>query len=122
MGEVFQRDGTTLFTRLPISFTTAALGGEVELPGIDGKRHVVPIRPGSQSGKQVPIRGAGMPAMNGRGLGDLMVEIQVRTPEKLSAQQKEILRQFQATETGEECPEIKGFFDRVKGVWEDLTK
>ena len=119
---VFERDGTTLYTRLPISFTTAALGGAVDLPGIDGKRHAVPIRAGSQSGKQVPIRGAGMPALNGRGVGDLMVEIQVRTPEKLSAQQKEILRQFQATETGDECPEIKGFFERVKGVWEDLTK
>ena len=119
---VFERDGTTLFTRLPISFTTAALGGEVELPGIDGKRHVVTIRAGSQSGRQVPIRGAGMPAMNGRGVGDLMVEIQVRTPEKLTAAQKDILRQFQATETGDECPEIKGFFDRVKGAWDDLTK
>ena len=119
---VFQREGTTLFTRLPITFTTAALGGEVDLPGIDGKRHVVPIRAGTQSGRQVPIRGAGMPSLNGRGLGDLMVEIQVRTPEKLSAQQKDLLRQLQATESGDECPEIKGFFDRVKGVWEDLTK
>ena len=119
---VFERDGTTLFTRLPISFTTAALGGEIDIPGLDGKKHVVTIRPGSQSGKQVPIRGAGMPALNARGVGDMMVEVQVHTPEKLTAQQKEILRQFQATETGDECPEIKGFFDRVKGVWEDLTK
>ena len=119
---VFERDGTTLFTRLPISFTTAALGGNIDIPGLDGKKHVVTIRPGSQSGKQVPIRGAGMPALNARGVGDMMVEVQVHTPEKLTAQQKEILRQFQATETGDECPEIKGFFDRVKGVWEDLTK
>ena len=119
---VFERDGTTLFTRLPISFTTAALGGNIDIPGLDGKKHVVTIRPGSQSGKQVPIRGAGMPALNARGVGDMMVEVQVRTPEKLTAQQKEILRQFQATETGDECPEIKGFIKRVKGVWEDLTK
>ena len=103
---VFERDGTTLHTRLPISFTTAALGGEIAIPGIDGARHMVTIRPGSQSGKQVPIRSAGMPALNARGVGDMMVEVQVRTPEKLTAQQKELLRQFQATETGDECPEI----------------
>ena len=119
---LFDREGTTLHTRLPISFTTAALGGEIALPGLDGTKHLVTIRPGCQTGRQVPIRGAGMPALNGRGVGDLLVEIQVKTPEKLSAQQKELLRQFQATETGDECPEIKGFFDRVKGLWEDLTK
>jgi molecular chaperone DnaJ len=119
---VFEREGTTLFTRVPLSFTTAALGGEIEIPGIDGKRHLVVVRAGIQSGKQLPIRGAGMPPLNARGQGDMMVEIQVKTPEKLTVQQKDLLRQLQATETGEENAEIKGFFDRIKGVWEDLTK
>ncbi|OYW16498.1 MAG: molecular chaperone DnaJ [Novosphingobium sp. 12-64-8] len=119
---VFERDGTTLLTRAPISFTVAALGGEIEIPGLDGERHAIAIPAGIQSGKQLRKRGAGMPVLQGRGIGDLVVEIQVETPMKLSARQKEILREFQATETGEECPQSKGFFDRIKHVWSDLTE
>ena len=118
---VFERDGTTLLTRVPISFTTAALGGEIELPGIDGERHTVPIPAGIQSGKQLRRRGAGMPVLQGRGRGDLVLEITVETPTKLTARQKELLRELQETETGEECPESKGFFDKLKEAWNDLT-
>ena len=118
---VFERDGTTLLTRVPISFTTAALGGEIELPGIDGERHTVPIPAGIQSGKQLRRRGAGMPVLQGRGRGDLVMEIMVETPTKLTARQKELLRELQETETGEECPESKGFFDKLKDAWNDLT-
>lgn len=118
---VFERDGTTLLTRVPISFTTAALGGEIELPGIDGERHTVPIPAGIQSGKQLRRRGAGMPVLQGRGRGDLVMEILVETPTKLSARQKELLRELQETETGEECPQSKGFFDKLKEAWNDLT-
>ncbi|MFN9377633.1 MAG: molecular chaperone DnaJ, partial [Novosphingobium sp.] len=84
---VFERDGTTLITRVPITFTTAALGGEIELPGIDGERHTVPIPAGIQSGKQLRRRGAGMPVLQGRGRGDLVMEITVETPTKLTARQ-----------------------------------
>ena len=119
---VFEREGTTLMTRAPISFTTAALGGEIEIPGLDGQRHTVEIPAGIQSGKQLRKRGAGMPVLQGRGAGDLVIEIQVETPTKLSARQKEILREFQATETGEECPQSKGFFERIKDAWTDLTE
>ncbi|MEY4672187.1 MAG: molecular chaperone DnaJ, partial [Pseudomonadota bacterium] len=119
---VFERDGTTLLTRVPISFTTAALGGEIELPGIDGERHTVPIPAGIQSGKQLRRRGAGMPVLQGRGRGDLVMEIMVETPTKLTARQKELLRELQETETGEECPESKGFFDKLKEAWNDLTE
>ena len=119
---MFEREGTTLLTRCPISFATAALGGEVEIPGMDGRVHVIEIPAGIQSGKQLRKRGAGMPVLQGRGVGDLVVEIQVETPSKLSARQKELLREFQATETGEECPQSKGFFDRIKDVWTDLTE
>lgn len=118
---VFERDGTTLLTRVPITFTTAALGGEIELPGIDGERHTVPIPAGIQSGKQLRRRGAGMPVLQGRGRGDLVMEITVETPTKLTARQKELLRELQATETGDECPESKGFFDKLKEAWNDLT-
>jgi len=118
---VFERDGTTLLTRAPISFTTAALGGEIEIPGLDGSRHAIEIPAGIQSGKQLRKRGAGMPVLQGRGSGDLVVEIQVETPTKLSARQRELLREFQSTETGEECPQSKGFFERIKDAWTDLT-
>jgi molecular chaperone DnaJ len=118
---VFDRDGTTLLTRAPISFTTAALGGQIEIPGMDGQKHQIDIPAGIQTGKQLRKRGAGMPVLNGRGMGDLVVEVAVETPTKLSARQKELLREFQASETGEECPEVKGFFDRLKEVWTDLT-
>lgn len=119
---VFERDGTTLITRVPISFTTAALGGEIEIPGLDGTRNAIVIPAGIQSGKQLRKRGAGMPVLQGRGRGDMVIEIAVETPTKLSARQKELLRELQATETGEECPQSKGFFDRVKDAWNDLTE
>lgn len=120
--KVFEREGTTLLTRCPISFTTAALGGEIEIPGLDGRVHAIEIPAGIQSGKQLRKRGAGMPVLQGRGVGDLVVEIHVETPSKLSSRQKEILREFQATETGEECPQSKGFFERIKDAWTDLTE
>ena len=118
---VFERDGTSLFTRVPISFTKAALGGEVEIAGIDGERHTIDILAGIQSGKQLRKRGAGMPVLQGRGRGDLVIEVIVETPTKLTARQKELLRELQATETGEECPESKGFLDKMKEAWNDLT-
>jgi chaperone protein DnaJ len=119
---VFERDGTTLLTRVPISFTTAALGGEIAIPGLDGARHAISIPAGIQTGKQLRQRGAGMPVLQGRGKGDLVIEIMVETPTKLTARQKELLRELQATETGEECPQSRGFFDRIKDAWTDLTE
>jgi molecular chaperone DnaJ len=120
--KVFERDGTTLITRVPISFTTAALGGEIEIPGLDGTRHEINIPAGIQSGKQLRKRGAGMPVLQGRGQGDMVVEIVVETPTRLTARQKELLRELKETETGEECPESKGFFERLKDAWNDLTE
>jgi molecular chaperone DnaJ len=114
---MFEREGTTLISRVPISFTRAALGGEVQLPGIDGERLTVDIPAGIQSGKQLRKRGAGMPVLQGRGRGDLVIEVLVETPTKLTARQKELLCELQATETGEECPQSKGFFERIKDAW-----
>ena len=119
---MFERDGTTLITRVPITFTTAALGGSIEIPGLDGARHKIDIPAGIQSGKQLRKRGAGMPVLQGRGTGDLVIEIVVETPTKLTARQKELLCELQATETGEECPQSKGFFERIKEAWSDLTE
>lgn len=114
---VFEREGTTLATRIPVSFTTAALGGYVEIPDLDGSTNKLEIPVGIQSGKQLRIRGAGMPVLQGRGRGDLVVEIAVETPTKLSRRQKEILEEFKATETGDECPESRGFFNKLKDVF-----
>jgi len=114
---VFEREGTTLATRVPVTFTTAALGGYVEIPDLDGSTNRLDIPAGIQSGKQLRIRGAGMPVLQGRGRGDLVVEIVVETPTKLSRRQKEILEEFKATETGDECPESRGFFNKIKDAF-----
>ncbi len=118
---IFEREGTTLFARAPISFTTAALGGTIEIPGLDGVRNDIRIPPGIQSGKQLRQRGAGMPVLNGRGTGDLVVQVEVETPTKLSARQKALLEEFRATETGAECPKSTGFFDKLRSVFDDIV-
>ena len=118
---IFQRDGTTLFCRAPISITTAALGGSITVPGLDRVGHEIRIPAGIQSGKQLRQKGAGMPVLNGRGTGDLVVQIDVETPTKLTARQRELLEQFRETETGEESPQSAGFFSKLKDMWDDLT-
>jgi molecular chaperone DnaJ len=120
--KLFQRDGTTLFARAPISFSTAALGGTITVPGLDRVGHEIRIPAGIQSGKQIRQRGAGMPVLNGRGTGDMVVQIEVETPTKLTAKQKELLEQFRATETGAESPQSEGFFAKLKDMWDDLTE
>ncbi|MFN3451357.1 MAG: molecular chaperone DnaJ, partial [Sphingorhabdus sp.] len=70
---------------------------------------------------QLRQRGAGMPVLQGRGRGDMVIQIDVETPSKLSARQKEILREFRETETGEECPQSTGFFDKLKGIWDGIA-
>ena len=115
--EVFQRQGTTLLAQVPVSFSTAALGGSIELPGLDGEVHEVKIPVGVQSGQQINRRGAGMPVLQGRGHGDLVVEIVVETPTKLTARQKELLAEFRELETDRQCPQSHGFFGKLKGLW-----
>jgi molecular chaperone DnaJ len=115
--DFFEREGTTLATRLPVSFTTAALGGSVDIPDLDGSTNTIDIPAGMQSGKQLRVRGAGMPVLQGRGRGDLVVEVMVETPTKLTRKQKEILQQFRETETGEECPESRSFLTKLKDAF-----
>ena len=118
---IYQRDGTTLFVRCPVSITTAALGGTIEVPGLDRPAHEIRIPAGIQSGKQLRQRGAGMPVLNGRGHGDMVVQIDVETPTKLNAKQRELLEEFRKTETGEECPQSSGFFTKLRSMWDELT-
>ena len=114
---VFQRDGSTLFAQVPISFTTAALGGVLNVPGLDRESHEFRIPAGIQSGKQLRKRGAGMPVLNSRGNGDLVIQVEVETPTRLTAKQKELLEAFRETETGEECPQSEGFFGKIKDMF-----
>jgi molecular chaperone DnaJ len=115
---VFQREGTTLFVRCPVSITTAALGGSIEVPGLDRQKHGIQIPAGIQSGKQLRQRGAGMPAVNGRGFGDMVIQVEVETPTKLSSRQKELLEEFRKTETGSESPASQSFFGKLKAMFD----
>ena len=113
---LYSREGTTLIAECPVSFTAAALGGSITVPGIDGEKIEVKIPAGIQSGETLRLRGKGMAVLNARGRGDLVARILVETPTRLSAKQKELLCKFRETETGEECPASKSFFARIKDV------
>jgi molecular chaperone DnaJ len=116
---IFERDGQNLYCRIPVSIATAALGGEIEAPTLDGGRTRVKVPAGVQSGKQLRLRGKGMPALRGTGAGDLYIELAVETPVNLSARQRELLREFD-TAGKDNNPESQDFFSRVKGFWEGM--
>ncbi len=111
--EFLQRDGDHLICRLPISFTQAALGSQVEVPTLTGTS---PLRipPGTQHGAVFQLQGKGLPNLRGGRSGDEIVQVLVEIPKKLTKAQEELLRKFAATEDKTVLPESKGFFDRVK--------
>jgi molecular chaperone DnaJ len=115
---IFQRDGHDLYCRAPVSFVTASLGGDIEVPTVDGGRAKVAIPEGTQSGRQFRLRGKGMPVLRGGGMsGDLYVELTVETPVKLTKRQKELLREFEGEAKPGSQPESEGFFAKVKEFW-----
>ncbi|TQS71317.1 molecular chaperone DnaJ [Rhodobacteraceae bacterium] len=118
--ELFQRDGKTLFCRVPVSISSAALGGEVEVPTIDGGRSRVKIPAGSQSGRQMRLRSKGMPALRGGAAGDMLIELAVETPVNLTSRQKELLREFEKIEA-ENNPQGASFFKKVRSFWDGMT-
>jgi molecular chaperone DnaJ len=117
--ELFERDGPNLFCRVPVSMSTAALGGNIEVPTIDGGRGRVQIPAGSQSGRQMRLRGKGMPPLRGGGIGDMIIELAVETPVKLTSRQKELLREFEEL-SSENNPESSTFFSSVKSFWDSM--
>ncbi|WP_299877402.1 molecular chaperone DnaJ [uncultured Sulfitobacter sp.] len=117
--ELFDRDGPNLFCRVPVSMSTAALGGTIEVPTIDGGRGRVQIPGGSQSGRQMRLRGKGMPPLRGGGIGDMIIELAVETPVNLTSKQKELLREFEEL-SSENNPESKDFFSSVKSFWDSM--
>jgi len=116
---LFQREATNLFCNVPVSMASAALGGDIEVPTIDGGKSRVKIPEGSQSGRQMRLRGKGMPALRGGARGDMFIELAVETPVKLTARQKEILREFDGI-AAENNPQSEGFFSAVKGFWDSM--
>ncbi len=117
--ELFERDGTNLYCRVPVSMGSAALGGSIEVPTIDGGRGRVQIPAGSQSGRQMRLRGKGMPALRGGPPGDMFIELAVETPVNLTARQKELLREFEDL-SEENNPESSSFFSSVKSFWDSM--
>jgi len=119
--DIFEREGPNLFCRAPVPMSVAALGGEVEIPTIDGGRSKIKIPDGSQSGRRMRLRGKGMSVLRQQGRGDMYVELAVETPKNLNARQKELLKQF-AEEGGDNIsPESQGFLDKAKKFWDDLV-
>ncbi|MEO0487658.1 MAG: molecular chaperone DnaJ [Pseudomonadota bacterium] len=116
---IFQRESTNLFCRVPVSMTAAAMGGDIEVPTIDGGRSRVKIPAGSQSGRQMRLRAKGMPALRGGGAGDMFIELAVETPVNLTSRQKELLKEFEEL-SAENNPESSSFLDSVKSFWDKM--
>ncbi len=120
---LFERDGEHLFCRVPISMADAALGGEIEVPTIDGGRAKVKIPDGTQTGQRFRLRGKGMPILRTESRGDMYIELAVETPVNLTKRQKELLKEFRDEGKGKNTnPETDGFFAKVKDFWDDLTE
>jgi len=112
---LFQREGGHLYLRVPVPMVTAALGGTIDVPTLNGKMARLQVEAGTQTGRKFRMRGKGMPALRGSGQGDQIVEIEVETPTKLSKKQIELLREFD--KAGDASPQTRSFMDRVKQLW-----
>ena len=117
---LFERDGNNLYCRVPVSMAKAALGGSIEVPTIDGGRGRVQIPEGSQSGRQMRLRGKGMPALRGGATGDMFIELAVETPVNLTSRQRELLREFEEISEENTNPESRSFFSSVKSFWDGM--
>lgn len=118
---IFQRDGNNLFCRVPISMTSAALGGQIEVPSMEGAPARIEIPEGTQSGRQFRLRGKGMPPLRGTGFGDLFIETVVETPMNLTKRQKELLREFAGLCGDQQNPKSANFLGKAKRFWSEVT-
>jgi len=119
--EFFQRDGSDLFCRVPISMTTAALGGQIDVPSLEGKVARVKIPEGTETGSQFRLQKKGMPILRSSAHGDLYIQVEVETPKSLSRRQKELLKEFEGESNKQTNPESAGFFARVKDFFDGGT-
>lgn len=115
--ELFQRDGADLYAKVPIAMTTAALGGEFDVPTLEGTRAKVKVAPGTQPGQRVRLKQKGMPVLRSKDVGDLYVQLDVETPQNLSRRQRELLEEFEKASTKDNSPTSGGFFDKLKGMF-----
>lgn len=113
---IFERKGSDILCKFPISFISAALGGEIEVPTIDGGKHTIKIPEGTQFGKEFVIKGVGMSKLNNSSRGDMRVRADIRTPINLNAKQKDLLQKFKEEEDNK-TPEEQGFFDKLRSFW-----
>jgi molecular chaperone DnaJ len=116
--EFFQRDGSDVFCKVPISMTTAALGGQIEVPTLEGTTTRVKIPEGTEGGKQFRLKGKGMPVLRTKITGDMYIQVDVETPKNLTRRQRELLEEFERASHKETSPESAGFFTRVKDFFE----
>lgn len=115
--QIFTRHGFDIHCTVPISFSQAALGAEIEVPTLDGKV-AVQIQSGTQSGKKMRLKGKGITKLGGYGQGDLILSIHVETPTKLSGEQKELFKKLAELDQGSSNPMSRGFFDKVKELFQ----
>jgi molecular chaperone DnaJ len=118
----FQREGSDLYCRVPISMVTAALGGEFQVPTIDGGKTKVKVPEGTQSGKRFRLPGKGMPVLRSKASGDMYVQVVIETPQKLSKRQKELLQEFDRASSKENHPESTGFFAKVRDFFDGMRE
>ncbi|WP_185984061.1 molecular chaperone DnaJ [Aureimonas mangrovi] len=116
--EFFQRDGADLYCKVPVSMTTAALGGAFEVTTLDGASTRVKVPEGTQSGKQFRVRGKGMPVLRSNQTGDLFIQVAIETPQSLSRRQRELLEEFEEISSSENSPQCSGFFSRMREFFE----
>ncbi|HEV2100975.1 MAG TPA: molecular chaperone DnaJ, partial [Stellaceae bacterium] len=120
---IFQREGAHIYCRVPIPITTAALGGNIEVPTVDGSRARVTVPAGTQSGHRFRLKSKGMTVLRSAARGDMFIEATVETPVNLTKRQQELLREFEKEgEHASTHPESEGFFARVKEFFEDLRE
>jgi molecular chaperone DnaJ len=119
--EFFQRDGADLHCRAPISMSSAALGGEFEVPAIDGSKVRVKVPAGTQTGRRFRLGGKGMPVLRSKQTGDMYVQVAVETPQNLTKRQRELLAEFEKLSSDETQPESASFFSRVKEFIDGLA-
>ena len=112
--EFFQREGADIFCRVPISMTTAALGGQFEVATVEGAKTRVKIPEGTQSGKQFRLKNKGMPVLRSSQYGDMYIQVLIETPQNLSRRQRELLEEFEQESSEKNSPESSGFFTRMK--------
>jgi molecular chaperone DnaJ len=117
--EFFQRDGADVFCKVPISMVTAALGGQIEVPTLDGGVTRVKVPEGTETGKQFRLKGKGMPVLRSKLQGDMYIQVEVETPKNLTRRQRELIEEFERVSHKDTSPSSSGFFAKVREFFGD---